>query len=120
METKLEINSLEALRASINEAIENLKLKSEREDGWVIAGYGGETLYAYVGLGGGYMGACLAPCSISPLVFSSEVEAKLYAEPLDYRNGRFERIHLRPWSANSYFTLIIEELKKTIKTIDSL
>lgn len=119
MVTKLKINSVEALRAVIFESIEILKLLSEK-DGWVIAGCRGDSLYAFVGHGCGYMGACLAPYAMSAVIFSSETEATLLAEKMDYRNEHLKRIHLRAWSANSYFTLIIENLEKTIEAIDSL
>lgn len=120
METKLEINSLKVLRTVIVENIRTLTRKSENEDGWVIAGYGGDTMYAYVGIGCGYMGACLSPWSRHPMVFDSETEAIVYAEPMDYENGRMEHINLSAMSASSYYQLIINELEKTIKAIDSL
>lgn len=120
METKLEINSLEALRAALIQRIGTLYRRCDYEDGWVIAGYGGETLYAYVGLGCGYMGACLAPCSITPLVYDTEDDAKLFVQKMDYKNGRLERIHLRAWKACSYYKVVIAELEKSIKAIDSL
>lgn len=121
METKLEINSLEHLRTAIVENISALNRKIETDKGcWVIAGYGGETMYAYIGIGNGYMGACVAPCSSSPLVFSSECEAESYAQTMNYRNGRLEPIHLKARTAPSYYSYIIKELEKTIKVIDSL
>lgn len=120
METKLEINSLKALKAVIVENIRTLARKSEKEDGWVIAGDGGGSIYAYVGLGCGYMGACLAPWSMSPLVFSSEIEAADYAVPMDYENERLEHIRLKAMSASLYYTILIAELKKSFKAIDSL
>lgn len=121
METKLEINSLESLRTAIIEVISRLSIKIEEDkDCWVIAGYGGETMYAYVGIDRGYMGACLVPCSSSPIVFCSECEAETYAKTMDYRNGHLEPIRLQAMTAPSYYSFIIKEFEKTVKAIDSL
>lgn len=118
---KLEINSLEALRKSIDDAINALVAKSRQDnDAWVIAGLGGKTMYAYVGAGNGYMGACLVPCSCSPLVFKSESIAQSYAKSMDYRNGALEPIQLKAMKASSYYGFVIGELEKTIETINSL
>lgn len=120
METKLEINSLEALRDAILQQIGVLELRSKREDGFVIAGYGGETLYSYVGSGMGYMGACICPCSSNPMIFDDEDRASSRASSMDYRNGHYERICLRVWSASSYYSTIRLYLNEAIKAIDSL
>lgn len=120
METKLEINSLEALRDAILQQIGVLELRRKRENGFVIAGYGGKTLYSYVGNSMGYMGACLCPCSSNPVIFDDENNASRLASSLDYRNGRNERILLRVWSASSYYASIAVYLNETIKAIDSL
>lgn len=121
METKVEINSLESLRTAVIENISILTRKIETDkDCWVIAGYGGETMYAYVGIDKGYMGACLVPCSSSPLLFNEEYEAEEYAKHLIYTNGRMEPIRLKAMTSNLYYSFIIKELKKSIKAIDSL
>lgn len=121
METKLEINSLESLRTAIIENISRLRHKIETDkDNWVIAGYGGETMYAYVGIDKGYMGACLVPCSSSPLLFNEECEAEEYAKHLVYTNGRMEPIRLKAMTAPFYYSFVIIELEESIKAIDSL
>lgn len=120
METKLEINSLEALREAIAQQIIVMNFRIKNEDGFVIAGYGGETLYSYVGSGMGYMGACLLPCASNPMIFNDEDGAERLAASLDYKNGRNEIIWLNVWRAKDYYTSIVKYLDKTIKAIDSL
>lgn len=120
METKFEINSLEALRAALVQSINTLNCRCDYEDGWVVAGYGGETLYAYVGIGCGCMGACLVPYAITPLVCNSEDEAETYAKSMDYKTGLLEPIHLRVWSACTYYKIVIAELERCIKVIGSM
>lgn len=121
METKLEINSLETLRTTINERIIDLNLKIEADKNyWVIAGYSDEILYAYVGIGRGCMGGCLIPCSSSPLVFDSECKAETCVQDMDYMDNSLKPIRMEVYCAPYYYSIIVEELMKTIKAIDSL
>lgn len=121
METKLEINSLEALRTAIFERLKTLNRKvNTYKDYWVVAGYGGETMYAYVGIDDGYFGSGLAACSARPLLFKDDCEANSFANNLHFYTQRFEPINLQAHKASSYFSFVIKELEKALQTIDTL
>lgn len=118
--SKLEVYSLDSLRVAVQEQINILEDRMKKETGYVIAGYGGETLYSYIGADLGYMGACLVPYYNDPVVYTSQYDADYLSSSMHYQNGGNERIHLRSMDVKQYFSLVIENLNKTLQAIDSL
>ena len=43
-------------------------------EGYVVAGFGGDTYYCYVGDGKGFQGSCFFPMTVSAIVFDTEKE----------------------------------------------
>lgn len=83
--------------------------------GFVVAGYGGDTLYSFVGEGNGFQGAALVPMSRKPRIFFSKTAAKREAYNGTYRNGNNDVICLNVWKASDYYHTIYEEFEKSIK-----
>lgn len=110
-------------RKSVIEQLNNVKeVVSEKmsKPGYVVAGYGGDTYYAYVGSGRGYEGAALTPVSYSPVIFNSQRAAQREANNGTYRNGRGELIRLEVVEASEYFAKVLESINKNIKFIQNL
>jgi predicted transcriptional regulator len=95
---------------------EDLRSKFDAE-GFVVAGYGGDTYYTFVGTGRGFNGAALAPMSRRPRIFETEKEASREANNGTYRNGRDEVIMLKVVKASTYFRTIHDEIEKNISLI---
>lgn len=78
------------------EFIEKLQKKLDElqerfnEQGYVAAGYGGNTYYCFVGAGRGFNGAALVPLSTYPKIFDTYQGAKCEAYNGIYMNGRNE------------------------------
>lgn len=92
-------------------------LKKFDAEGYVVAGYGGDTYYSFVGTGRGFNGAALAPLSRRPHIFTTKQEAQREADNGIYRNGRDEVIALKVEEARTYFRKIHAEIEKNIQTI---
>lgn len=91
----------------------DLAAKVEREC-YVVAGYGGDTLYSYVPGHKGYKGADLIPEAHNPQEFSLD-EAKVFIRDCGfYKNGRDEKIHLQPMPATDYYSIVLCHLKRCI------
>ena len=45
-------------------------------EGYVVAGFGGDTYYCYVGDGRGFQGSCFFPACVDAVVFDTEKEAQ--------------------------------------------
>ena len=82
---------------------------------YVLAGYGGDTYYSYVGKGNGYKGADLFPVCSYPHVFHTEEEAKK-AVSGTYWNGNGDIIDLEAIPARDYFTKLYDDLKSLMET----
>lgn len=83
-------------------------------EGFVVAGYGGDTYYAYVGVGNGFNGAALLPISSKPVVFDTLKDARKEAVNGFYRNGHNDLIVLRAVKADTYFRRIYEIFEKNL------
>ena len=86
-------------------------------NGYVVAGYGGDTYYAYIGEGRGFGGAALAPISRKPVIFETQEAARKEAYKGTYRNGANEIIKLKVIGASHYFRTIHGIIEQSIKTI---
>lgn len=92
-------------------------LKMFAAEGYVVAGYGGDTYYSFEGTGMGFNGAALAPLSRRPHIFTTKQEAQREADNGIYRNGRDEVIALKVEEARTYFRKIHAEIEKNIQVI---
>lgn len=106
------VEQLESAKAAIGEKLET--------KGYVVAGYGGDTYYAYVGEGKGFQGAALTPVSGNPVVFDTVQAAKREANNGTYRNGRGNVVRLEVVEASAYFAKIYADLEKNIELVKEL
>lgn len=106
------VEQLESAKAAIGE-----KLGSK---GYIVAGYGGDTYYAFVGEGKGFQGAALTPVSGNPVIFDTEKAAKYEANNGTYRNGRGDVVILKVVEASAYFAKIYADLEKNIELVKEL
>ena len=88
--------------------------------GYVVAGYGGDTYYCFVGGGRGFNGAALAPMSRHPKIFDTYGVAKYEASNGIYKNGRNEVIELEVINAGAYFRKIHAIIEKHLQTFKEL
>lgn len=72
--------------------------------GYVVAGFGGDVYYCYVGKG--FNGAALVPQGQRPHIFSVKKDAYREAHNGTYRNGHGNIIELRVVDAGAYFRYI--------------
>lgn len=107
----------QTIKQQQQELIEKLQQRQEEllkkfdAEGYVVAGYGGDTYYCFVG------GAALAPLSRRPHIFTTKQEAQREANNGIYRDGRDEVIALKVEEARTYFRNIHAEIEKNIQTI---
>ena len=113
METKDIINQSQNLIEKLQQRREELAAKFNAK-GFVVAGYGGDTYYAFIGEGNGFQGAALAPMAHNPVIFDTIGEARREAINGIYRNGNDEVINLKVISASLYFREIYKMLQKSI------
>ena len=78
--------------SAMRKAIEQSK-ELKKSTGWVVAGFGGETYYCYVGEGNGYQGSCFYPMTNRAVVFDTEKEAQDHCYT-GFRNGNGKTIFL--------------------------
>ena len=108
------------------EYIEKLRQRQEQlikkfdAKGYVVAGYGGDVYYCYVGKGRGFNGAALAPQSGRPHIFSMREDAYREAHNGTYKNGHGKVIELRVVDAGAYFRYIHCLIERCIRTIEEL
>lgn len=88
--------------------------------GYVVAGYGGDTYYCFVGPGRGFNGAALAPMSRCPKIFDTYGVARYEAYNGIYRNGRNEVIELEVINAGEYFHKIHALIEKHLQTFKDM
>lgn len=105
--------NLNELVSQMEIAAINLAAKVERKC-YVVAGYGGDTLYSYVAGHKGYNGADLIPEAHNPQEFSLD-EAKIFIRDCGfYKNGRDEKILLQPMPAADYYSIVLKNLNRCI------
>ena len=86
--------------------------KKVNTQGYVVAGWGGNTFYAYVGDGNGFEGGSLLPQAINPKVFESRDPTAACIARGVYGNGGREIIALYVITAQEYFSNLLELCKK--------
>lgn len=106
---------IEKLQLRLNEL-----LKRFNEQGYVVAGYGGDTYYCFVGVGRGFNGAALAPMSRHPKIFDTYQDAKCEAYNGIYKNGRNDVIELEVIKAGAYFRRIHTMIERSLQTFKEL
>ena len=94
--------------------------RKRKAKGYVVAGYGGETYYCFVGAGNGYQGAALVPESLVPVVFKTEKDAEHEAYNGIYRNGNDQLIKLEAVKASEYFSKMHERYREIIEQIENM
>lgn len=107
------VQQQQGLIKQLHERQEELRKRFE-EKGYVVAGYGGDTYYAFIGAGRGFNGAALAPMSRRPQIFDTVEAAEKEAYNGTYRNGRNDVIQLKVVEAATYFRRIYDEFEKNI------
>lgn len=98
----------------------NALAKRFDEQGYVAAGYGGDTYYCFVGKGHGFNGAALLPMSSHPKIFDTYKDAECVAYDGTYMNGRNEVIELEVIKAGDYFCKIHTMVNKGLQTLKDL
>lgn len=99
---------------SIREAISKAQRLST-STGYVVAGWGGDTYYCFVGEGKGYDGSCLFPMCINALVFDTVKEAEDHCYT-GFRNGngKGDLILLFPEKASDYFNKVHDHYERAL------
>lgn len=99
---------------------QNELLKKFNAPGYVVAGFGGDTYYCFVGKGHGFNGAVLAPLSKHPKIFDTYKDAWREAYNGIYLNARNEEIELEVIKAGAYFRRIHTMIEKNLQTFKKL
>ena len=101
---------IEAIKQGIAKAKE---LKAS--EGYVVAGFGGDTYYCYVGDGKGFRGSCFFPMTVSAIVFNTEKEAQDHCFT-GYRNGngKGDLLDLHPVKASEFFESVRDHYQKQL------
>ena len=94
--------------------------KRFNEQGYVAAGYGGDTYYCFVGKGHGFNGATLLPMSSNPKIFDTYQDAKCEAYYGIYKNGRNDIIELEVIKAGAYFRIIHTIIERSLQTLKEM
>lgn len=100
--------------SAMRKAIEQSK-ELKKSTGWVVAGFGGETYYCYVGEGNGYQGSCFYPMTNRAVVFDTEKEAQDHCYT-GFRNcnGKGDLLKLYPVKASDYFAKVEDDLERQL------
>ena len=112
---QMQLEYIERLRERQAQLVKKFNAK-----GYVVAGYGGDVCYSYVGKGKGFNGAALVPQSQKPHIFSMREEAYREAHNGTYRNGHGEVIELRVVDAGAYFRYIHCLIERGIRILEEL
>ena len=84
-------------------------------DGYVVAGFGGDTYYCYVGDGNGFDGSCFFPMTVSAIVFDTEKEAQDHCfTGFRNGNGKGDLLKLYPVKASDYFAKVEDDLERQL------
>ena len=83
--------------------------------GYVVAGFGGDCYYCYVGLGKGYKGSCFFPATVNAVIFDTEKDAQDHCYT-GFRNGngKGDLLVLHPVKASEFFAQRADELQKSV------
>lgn len=119
METKDLEQRRKAVLAQVYENLASVEKKLQSE-GYVVAGYGGNTYYGYVGEGNGFQGAALTPVTSRPVIFNSRKAAERVANDGTYRNGGGDVIALEVVEAATYFRSVYDSIKEGIKLMEDV
>ena len=99
---------------------QNELLEKFNATGYVVAGYGGDTYYCFVGEGHGFNGAAIAPMSMHPKIFDTCQDAECKAYNFTYMNGRNDVIGLEVINAGAYFRRIHTIIERDLQTFKEL
>ena len=105
---------IERLQQRQNELLEKFDAT-----GYVVAGYGGDTYYCYIGEGNGFNGAALAPMSGHPKIFDAYQDAECKAYNI-YMNGRNDIVELDVITAGTYFRRIHAMIERLLQNFKEL
>lgn len=87
----------------------------KKSAGFVVAGWGGDTYYCYVGEGNGYKGSSFFPMTTKAIIFNTEKEAQDHCyEGYRNGNGKGDLLDLHPVKASEYFDKVIESSEKSL------
>lgn len=106
---------IEKLQQRQNELLEKFDAT-----GYVVAGYGGNTYYCFVGENKGFNGAAIAPMSGNPKIFDTYHDAECKAYNGIYMNGRNDIIELEVIAAGTYFRRIHTMIERNLQTFKDL
>ena len=118
MEKKINQMQLEYIEKL--EQKQNELSKKFNATGYVVAGYGGDTYYCFVGPGNGFNGAALIPMSKCPVIFDAYQDAKRMAYNGIYMNGRNDVIELEVIKAGAYFRRIHTIIDRTLQELKKI
>ena len=108
---------ISAMRKAIEQSRKAIEQSKElkKSTGWVVAGFGGETYYCYVGEGNGYQGSCFYPMTNRAVVFDTEKEAQDHCYT-GFRNGngKGDLLKLYPVKASDYFAKVEDDLERQL------
>lgn len=99
---------------------QNELLEKFNATGYVVAGFGGDTYYCFVGKGHGFNGAALSPMSRHPRIFDTYKDAEREAYNGIYLNGRYEEIELEVIKAGAYFRRVHAMIEQNLQTFKAL
>lgn len=106
---------IERLQQELNELV-----KRFNEQGYVVAGYGGNAYYCFVGPGNGFNGAALVPMGKYPVIFDAYQDAKCEAFNSIYKNGHNVVIELEVIKAGAYFRRIHTILERSLQELKKM
>lgn len=112
---QMQLEYIERLEQKQNELSEKFNAA-----GYVVAGYGGDTYYCFVGPGRGFNGAALVPMSKYPKIFDTYQDAKHVAYNGIYKNGRNDVIELEVIKAGAYFRKIHTIIERGLQTLKEI
>lgn len=115
-----EINQMQQEYIEMLQQRQNELLEKFNATGYVVAGYGGETYYCYVGKGHGYNGAALSPISRHPKIFDTYKDAACEAYNGIYMNGHNDVIELEVIKAGAYFRKIHSMIERSLQNFKEL
>ena len=87
----------------------------QKSTGFVVAGWGGDTYYCYVGEGNGYKGSSFFPMTTKAIIFDTEKEAQDHCyEGYRNGNGKGDLLDLHPVKASDFFEKCLAHQEKSL------